>query len=39
MSDDLHTLTAPYALDALTSDERERFDKAFTDVVAELAMI
>jgi anti-sigma factor RsiW len=26
MADDLHTLTAPYALDALSPDERERFE-------------
>ena len=26
MADDLHTLSAPYALDALTPDERERFE-------------
>jgi anti-sigma factor RsiW len=27
MADDLHTLTAPYALDALTPDDRERFEE------------
>src|SRR5581483_5076497 len=27
MADDLHTLSAPYALDALTPDERERFEE------------
>jgi anti-sigma factor RsiW len=27
MADDLHTLSAPYALDALTADERERFEQ------------
>jgi anti-sigma factor RsiW len=27
MADDLHTLSAPYALDALSADERERFEE------------
>jgi anti-sigma factor RsiW len=27
MADDLHTLSAPYALDALTPDDRERFEE------------
>jgi len=27
MADDLHTLTAPYALDALTVEERDRFER------------
>jgi anti-sigma factor RsiW len=27
MADDLHTLSAPYALDALTPDDRERFEQ------------
>ena len=27
MADDLHTLSAPYALDALTPDEREQFEE------------
>ena len=27
MADDLHTLSAPYALDALTGDERDRFEE------------
>jgi anti-sigma factor RsiW len=27
MADDLHTLTAPYALDALTPEDRERFEE------------
>jgi anti-sigma factor RsiW len=27
MADDLHTLSAPYALDALTADERERYEE------------
>ena len=27
MADDLHTLSAPYALDALTPDERDQFEE------------
>ena len=30
MADDLHTLTAPYALDALTAEDRERFEEHLT---------
>ena len=31
MADDLHSLTAPYALDALTPEERERFEDHLAD--------